>query len=699
VTPRGKRLAALTALLALAVPGLVAAQVAPPRMVDENDVEEAPPPPPPVPPVAPPPDPVPAAPAPKGGQAGPAVVPGPTPVLPPSPGPPAGPPASNSTEPARKAIPVRASWAKLMEAWSQRRRALRDGDSAKGAEEALLAAQRELAIENLLPQAAAEVRGVRDNLRSNLVDPALSRAEVAVTLAPDWPEAHLVRARALLASSRGGVGPALGAAVDGVAAGFRDPEAVRAFRADVLGALLAALAAASLVALVLLSLSRLGLVLHDFHHLPLLGGTARVQAAFLALVLMATPVALGLGPLAVVLVLVLFAWLYLTLAERLVASCALLVLFALPWAAEQAAALTVWTGTAAAEVQRIEHGALSDAEAAAAIKALPADAPAPLLAALGHHLKRRGDLAGALQLYRRAAEADPHAPEILVNIGNVLFLQDDLDGARAVYLAAQDRAEGDLVARGTAAYNLSKLFVRTSEMEKSSAARANAEQMAGAFLAAHGSDEDFSANHYLVDVPVPAAKISALASSDPAPAALCGALEAGLVGEGVGGLWPWLAGASLAVLWALALAGTRLDPARTCFRCGRPVCRRCDGATGASCGQCVNVFEKKGVVDARDQRRKEQQVRRHRAWAKRVARGLAVVLGGGGHLVAGAPVRGTLYTAGIAFCAFLIVFWPGLAPPRFPSSLAFWAKLALAAPLGLALWWVAVRDLFRRTGG
>jgi tetratricopeptide (TPR) repeat protein len=680
------------------------AQVAPPKMVDENDVEEPAPPPPVVPPAPQLPDPPPAA-APSGpaGAAGTSGTTGlPLPAPPPAArgalSPSAPTPPAPTAEPARKIARVEASWGKLMQAWTERSRAMHEGDpaGADAAQKALLAAQRELGIENLLPLAAAEVRSVGRALSSNLPAEALSRAEVAVTLAPDWPEAHLARARALLASSSGGVGAALGAALDGVLAAFRDPQSTRALLGDVLAALLSALAVACVAALLLLSISRLRLVLHDSRHLPLVGG-AGVQVGFLLLALLVTPVALGLGPLAVAAVFLAFGWLYLSLGERLMATAALVVLFALPWAAEEATRLTVWTGTTADEVYRIEHGALSDEEAAALVKAIGPETPAPLIAALGRQHKRRGDLEGALRLYRRAVEVDPRAPELQVNIGNVLFLQDDLDGARAAYLAAQDRADGDLVTRGAAAYNLSKLFVRTSEMDKSSAARANAEQMAGAYLAAHGSDEDFSANHYLVDVPVPPAKILALTASDPAPAAVRAAAQRALLGAGVGGLWPWLGGGLLALLWGLALLGGRLDPAGSCFRCGRPVCRRCDGATGASCGQCVNVFEKKGVVDARDQRRKEQQVRDHRRWVKRLARGLAIALGGGGHLVTGAPVRGLLYTAAIAFCAFVVVLWPGVTPPPYPTALVLPVKLATAVPLGAVVWLLAVRDLFRRT--
>ena len=264
-----------------------------------------------------------------------------------------------------------------MAAAAERRRALREADpaGADAAQKTLLAAQRELGIENLLPLAASEVRAVYRALSSNLPAEALARAEVAVSLAPDWPEARLSRARALLASSTGGVGAAAAAVADALAAALRDPQTVRAFEGDLLAALLAALLLAGFLTLILPAARTLRLVLHDFHHLPLLRGTADVQAAFLALVLLSMPLALGLGPLAVATTWLLFAWLYLSLRERLVATAVLLLLFSLPWAAERAAAITVWTGTLADHVQQIEHGALSDEEAAADVKALAQGAP------------------------------------------------------------------------------------------------------------------------------------------------------------------------------------------------------------------------------------------------------------------------------------------------------------------------------------
>ncbi len=161
--------------------------------------------------------------------------------------------------------------------------------------------------------------------------------------------------------------------------------------------------------------------------------------------------------------------------------------------------------------------------------------------------------------------------------------------------------------------------------------------------------------------------------------------------------WPWVAGGLLGGLWLLALLGLRLGPSRACERCGRPACRRCDGAGGPLCGQCVNVYVKRGMVDARDRLRKEAQVRRHRQLHLVLARALAVVGGGAGHVFQGFPGRGFAALLALLFAGFLVWFWRGIMPPPLPSPYVLWGKVAVAAPLGLLVYLLVLRDLFRRT--
>lgn len=705
----------LAALLLAAAPLGAVSQITAPRLVDETAEEDEPlvadelPPPPRPDPVAPPATspapPAPAAaqePSPAAADAAPSDA---APGAATAPAPPAGePPLAAAAAGARPIEPVTVAWPDLLARWAERRDALREGDPVRAgaAEQALLAARRALAIQNLTALSAVEVREVHRALDANLTLDAVARARTAVALAPDHPDAHVALARALLAASPGSPGEALAALRDALAAALREPHALRAFYGDLLAAGFAAVFTAAVAVVLLLLVRRLRTFLHDFHHLPLLRGTAPIQTGFLALVLLAAPVAFGLGPFATLAVAALAIWLYLGLAERVVVTVALAALLALPWAAGEAARVTAWTGTLAETVHALEHGAVPDEEAAALVASADAagpGAPAPLLAALGRHAKRRGDLALAERLYGAAAAADPRAAALDVNLGNVHFLRGDLDRARAAYLAAQDRAAGDLVVLGVAHYNLSKVYLRTSHMEQSTRNREKAESEAGDFLRAHGSDDDFSANWYLVDVPVAPARIAALASADGSAAALTGWVRGRLLGTLPAAAWPWGGAAFLVGLWALGLASRALAPSRPCARCGGPSCRRCDPAAGEECGQCLNVFARRAAVDARDRLRKEAQVRRHARLTRAVTRVLAVVGGGAGQVFHGAVVRGAAALLAVLFLGFVIWFWRGIVPPPQPSPYVLVGKLAVAAPLAILVWALAVRDAFRRTRG
>jgi hypothetical protein len=611
------------------------------------------------------------------------------------------PPPTPPVDLARQMVPVSTSWSRLMEHWSERRTAIREQDPARAsaAEKALLATRRELGIENLVTLAAAEVRDSARALDANLAAEALAHAETAVQLAPDFADSYLALARARLAKVPAEPLAALGAVRDGLLAAAREPHTARAFLGDVFGAALAALFTTAAATVGLLFLRRFRLLLHDVHHLPLLRGSAEVQAGFLTLVVLALPVAFGLGPFVVLAVLAVAAWLYLGNAERAVATAALLALLALPWAAAGAARLTAWTGTMAETIRELEHGGPSDEEAAEiAARAAAGPQPAALYAALGRHFKRRGQLDAALEWYRRAGAADERTPEVQVNVGNVLFLKGDLDGAKAAYLAASDHAGGDVTTLAAAHYDLSKLYLRTSDMEKSGAARDRAEKEDGAFLRRYGSDEDFAANRYLVDVPVPGWKIRSLAAGDGSAEAVHANVQARIAAALPGWAWPWGGVILVAALWVIAFSVRGGGPSRGCERCGRPACKRCDGSSGVLCGQCVNVFQRRGVVDSRDRLRKEEQVRRHARLHEVVTRILAVIGGGAGHLWDGAPVTGALALLGLFFLGFVIWFWRGLLPPPHPAGSILACKLAVAAPAALVIWGLAVRSAFRRTG-
>jgi len=616
--------------------------------------------------------------------------------------PPPPPPPEPSSELARRLVPVSTSWSKLLEDWTARRTALREQDTAaaKRAEEALLDARRELAIENLIPFAAALVRQSGRSLAANLPAEALEQAELAAELAPDFPDAHLAVVRARLRYAPTEIGPVFSAIGATFAAVAREPHTARAFLTDVYTAALAAILAAAALTAAIVFLRKVRLFLHDFHHLPVLRGTAAIQSTFLALVLFAVPIAFGAGPATVVGLAMAVIWFYLTLAERVVTTATLVVLIATPWLAGAGIRAAAWTGTLAETVHELEHGAVSDADAAHLASRWEQRAPpVALSAALGRHFKRRGDLERARSWYAAALASDPRAADVQVNLGNVYFLEGKLDEAKAAYLAAADRAGGDLTTLAAAHYNLSKLYLRASELDKSQAARDRAQQEDGPFLARYGSDEDFSANRFIVDVPVPGARISALASGSTAAGELQAYVRGRLLGVLPAWSWPWSGLAFVAVLWLLSLGHQRLAPSAPCERCGRPACRRCDGAPGPLCGQCVNAFVRKGMVDARDRLRKEAQIRRHEQFDRVATRILAIVGGGAGLVWSGAAIAGFFFLLGLLFLGAVVWFWRGVLPPPQPSPWVLVGKVGFALPLAVLLYALAVREAFRRTKG
>jgi tetratricopeptide (TPR) repeat protein len=596
--------------------------------------------------------------------------------------------------------PVRGRYEDLFRAWRDRRKALREQDLplAQLLAQRVLSLKAELGIENLRDLAAAEVRASARALEARAPGEAVARAETAVALAPALASAHVALAQARIAREPGQAPSALGNLAVGLAAAVREPPLARSLLGEALAAALAAVFGAAALVLALLLLRRLRLALHDFSHLPVIRHTTWLQAGFIGLAILALPIALRLGPAAFIATLALAAAPYLQRSERAVATLALVAVALLPWGTQQAVGRTAWAGTVAEDVYALEQGA-DDGRVAARVEARAAagELPPPVLLALGRHHKRRGDLEAALRWYQAAGSSRAAA---LVNAGNVRFLMGDLEAAKASYLAAIDRASAsaDMTALAAAHYDLSKIFLRQSALEQAQEVRKRAAQEDPALLERYGSEEDFRANRWLVDVPVPAAEVSRLADDD-APRAVADAVQASLAGPFPRWSWPWGLLAVALALWPIALARRHVAPSSACERCGRPACQRCGPVTGQLCGQCVNVFLRKDVVDARDRLRKEAQVRRHARWRRLAARGLAVAGGGAGHVWRGEAARGALLLLLVAFLLALAALWRGPLPGSHPSAWLARGRIALALPPALLVWALAARDVYNRTRG
>lgn len=632
----------------------------------------------------------------------------PTPTPAPAPEPPAFQPRpvlSPVLAPRRTDAEVLAVW----ERWRQAR-ATNDTATAEAAQAELVKLRVELQATNLEPLSVGFLREAAVRRRAGDAAGAVRLAELAVELSPGLPYARFALAEAYALAEPGSVSRYLGQARQAFATLAGDPRYRRPVLAN-LGALaLLAWGTTAVVLVGLLFARRVRYALHDFHHL-LPRVVSRWQSAPLGLLLVGLPVALGLGVVPVLLVMLGAVALYLTRAERAVAAVLVVGLGVLPLAAGQLARVTAFAGTPAEDVYLLERGGLSAEASMERVRARLESRAATFaeLAALAHYESRRGLLEEARTHFKAASALRGGDAGLLTRFGNALVGLGDADGAAQLYAQAS-QANPALAAPH---YNLAQVYRRRAktlpdsevgrELDRAATAIASAQALDGTLLGREAPPEDRLLLNLLVLAPT-------MTESEWLP--LADGTEAGRQVEAELGRWllpgvspgpvAWALPAGLALLLAVwGLAAERLKAAKACERCGRAVCVRCDpelGVGGRQCGQCVNVFSRRGLVPQQLRARKQAQVDRHQAWAGRLSYVVGALLSGAGHVASGMPVRGALYAFTFLFALGAVLLHRGLVRAPY-GNVPLYLTLVPAALLLLGVHLLSLRGLRRLRQG
>jgi tetratricopeptide (TPR) repeat protein len=590
--------------------------------------------------------------------------------------------------------------------WALRRDYLRDRDErrADDEEQRVREIKKDLGIENLFAIGSGLVREGLDALAAGSPAVARKRCALAVDLAPALPDAHSCLGRAVLSDEGGSFKVAFGELVSVLSAARNDPRTSRQALANagtvgLIGVLLAGL---SFVGLLLLRHARL--YAHDVQHLfP--AGTRRGQTRLFAVVLVSSPLLLRMGPVPLLVTALAACALYASRVE-LIAGCAVLLLVAAtPAIVERTARIAAYGGIPA-DIYLLERGEGQPAALSRLRQRLEAQEPEfAVLFALAHKAKREGDLATAQTLYTRALQAKDASTDGLAaahnNLGNAYLLSGDAPKATAEYGKALELSEGFAAAH----FNLSRaLGLGGVEMlEKVQTEQQRALSLDRAAIDAFTEDNlqvNRKANRFVLDAPVPEASLSALDASEASMAAAAGEEARSVLGgplpPGLALLWPAFA---LAAFAGLHFLRTRLRPSTHCVRCGREVCKRCDGDARPAeglCAQCVNVFVRRTNVDSAERARKEIGVAQYQARRSLVLRGLGL-LSGAGHVVMGHPLRGLLFLLLTGTLLASVLLWHGLVPsPVAVQSSVSYLRVGVTAALFLAVHLLCFRDLLAR---
>lgn len=458
-----------------------------------------------------------------------------------------------------------------------------------------------------------------------------------------------------------------------------------------LGILVAASIAATALACVLsLFLKHFRRIFHDLQEVASRPFGHRA-ARPIAVVLVALPVFVTLGPVWLLLYWAGLAFAYSTKRERAVIALALFSLGVLPILVDQLARenLIRRAPIYRAAVDLAEHREDASTEDAllAASASNPDDGDAWLL--LGMYAERAGDHRRAVLAYGKAIQANPKENRAFVNRGNVRFAEGDFVEAIGDYeeasKVAPDAAESF--------YNLSVARAEIYDFKGQEAARARA-------LAVSSRDVDvWSSNPPLARVvpapyPVDRARTRVrerLAETENPRKAFAALVASPWC------LVPW---GALLFAWGFGALRARRGLASECARCGRSFCRLCKryGGPAIYCGRCVRLQGKKENVseEAREEDRRETALRRR--WRRGVLLAATLVAPGAHRFLREKPFVAAAMLLLFFLALGIAVGGPGVFElrPLAPESAALPGRIAAAA-VALLLWAVAIVGAWRQT--
>jgi tetratricopeptide (TPR) repeat protein len=594
----------------------------------------------------------------------------------------AAPPDRPLPPPAARAV-YRSHWFDLLNALQEN-----DAAAIPAALDAMTKAARAVGIERLSDFSRMAVHEARRAEAAGRPTTARPAYDAAVVLDDSSFDAAASRTGFLLRN--GNIGEGIAGSPGAVAKIFASAESRLTF-GSWLGILaVLSVAAAALACLLGLFLKHFRRILHDLQELASRAFGTRT-AKPIAVVLVALPLFVTLGPLWLLLYWSVLAFAYSTRRERVVIALALVSLGILPIFVDQLARENLIRRAplhrAAVDLSEHREDASTEDALLAAATANPAGGDEWLL--LGMYAERAGDHPRAVFAYGKAIQTNPKENRAFVNRGNVHFAEGDFSEAIADYEEASRIAPN----AAESFYNLSVARAEIYDFKGQEAARARALQVSSRAVDMWSSNPPLER---VVPAPYPVARARSRVRARMAETANLRKELVSLV-TSPWCLAPW---GALVLAWGFGALRARRGLASECARCGRPFCRICKryGGPAIYCGRCVRLQNRKETVSeaAREEDTRESAVRRRR---RRFVVLASTLVAPGVHRF----LRDKPYVAAGTLLLFFLVLaialgGPGVfeLAPLAPRSAAFAGRIAAGA-VALLLWAWALASAWRQT--
>jgi tetratricopeptide (TPR) repeat protein len=498
------------------------------------------------------------------------------------------------------------------------------------------------------------------------------------------------------AARKQGWGQAVPLALQGYARVFGDYRANLLSRSDLLIVAAIALAVTTILLAIALFIRYGRSMAHDFREIlgaRMSGGSVSV----LAFALLFLPIFFWLGP-----IWLLFYWFaiffaYANAVERIAIVVLLLLVALLP-------IMVDWTANRIAGVESplimaaiSSHDQAYQPEALRRLQELTGVVPDhPMLhLLLGNMQTFEGNDEQAAQHYRRAIELRPRYAGAHVNLGNLLFLNNEFQAAMTAYETAQQSDpnlaiafyNASVAAGETYKFDQQKeMLAKAREANRSAVERLTRTPPPQKIVMYHPPlGEAWNVNEEVSKRPAARALFANYAAFDPLRSAVN----------------PVTIGAIVALLLGLALFAKRRRTglANSCIKCGRTFCPRCKSARESAtyCTQCIHIYLKRDGVSLDTKRKKLEEVTNHQSGLVRRNRIFATLLPGAAQMLEGRTVAGVLGLFFFTLFVALALLVGRLAPALGPSAEVAQMVVRIAAiVIAVILWLVLMLPVYRR---
>ena len=592
------------------------------------------------------------------------------------------------------AVDVRAQQVAPRDIWPQATAAAREGDveTARQRTQTLISTGRTNGI-TTYPQYAAGAAAMASEQRQ-APDIAAWASKTASQLDGNAPSVAFSEADRVARTS--GWSKAVPVALRGFGRAFGDYRTNLLARADLI--IVAALAIA--VTAILLGIAlfvRYGRSMaHDFREMlsnRMSGGSVSV----VAFALLFLPLFLWLGPMWLIFYWFAIFFAYASVPERTATVILLILLALLPLIVDAAAnriagvESPVVMAAISSENQSYQPEALRRLQEL--INVVPDDATLQLLA--GNMQAFEGNDDQAQQHYRRAIELRPNYAGALVNLGNLLFLNNEFQAALTQYERAQ-QADPKLA---IAFYNASVASGETYKFDQQARMLESARKANRSFVERvtrtpppqkivmynPSIAEAWSINSSVSKVPPARALFGNYSSFVPSRSAV-NAMTIGAI-------------VSLLLAVGLCARRRRTGLANACIKCGRTFCHRCKSARESTtyCTQCIHIYLKRDGVSLDTKRKKLEEVTDHQSGMIRRNRIFATFLPGAAQMMEGRVIAGVIGAFLFALFVATAIFTGRLAPALGPAADVAQSLVRIAAiVLAVIVWLTLAIPVYRR---